>query len=660
MLDEFDGIVVLNSEGFFITGLVREDVVENTDPSAGGESSKWVSRRNVLRGVGIGSTAALAGCSGGSENNVGGGTQTSGVDGEAAGEGTTETGAQTGSASSEGLHMPAVEGSVMDFHMNGAWGPANYITHGSRFGRIIFDPIVEFMGNTSSVVPVHASDYTKEGTNLTISLREQSWHNGDPYTVESIALFYDIEFMIAEHTGETRGSTQYIEDYTIQDDLTIDFTLTQDWNPGFVLSSQFDGQMYPFHPDVWTEWRDRLEEAGPGSDEFDTVLSELSTFTDVRVGGEPFVGYGPWQFEERNASRLVLSKYPEHPNAGDINFDTIQFNAVSEPFPAWAEGRTDVLKSGLPLSPERQQQAPPREEYQLFAQDNLDMLLAVMNSEAETDRPTGQREIRHSLGFALNYEDIATNLGEPWRQKDWPSTNLSQADIERGFFDVSDFTHHGNDPARAKELINQADGYAYENDQVVNSDGSQVSLSIMTGNFPDRVTYARTIANQLSQFGWDATVDAVDDPTYVDRRSKGEFDIQIDPTGVGSSMYMWAQSRIMGYYMEQLHYPPEWEVPMPIGEPNLSPDEGELTTFDLADLTSQIETAQGLEGAHDVLYKLGWGWNQFLPTLAGAYRTQAGAVRSPPFEIVTEERTLRETPSAFWHLLRTGLLKAVE
>lgn len=612
--------------------------------------------------AGTGTVVGLAGCqdtSGGptAGGTAGGSTAGGGGSGSTDGSGSTSGGGD----SSEVLNFPASSGTVMDFHMNGAFGPPNHITHGSRFGRILFDPVVKFMGNTSTIIPVHASEYTKEGKDLSITLREQTWHNGDPYTVESIKLFYDIEFLLREHTGEERVSTSYIEDYTVRDDLTIDFTLTQDWNEAFVLNSMFDSQMYPFHPAVWTEWRDRLQEAGPGTDEFEQVMSDLTTFTDVRVDGEEFVGYGPWQFDTRDSSSLILKKYPDHPNAGDINYGTIQYDAVSEPFAAWAEGQIDLMDTGFPLTEDQKPRAPPEDQYDLMRQDNTRLFLMAMNSDASGsgDRPTYEREIRHSIGFAINYENIASNLGSVWKAWQWPQTNLNPANMESDFFDVSGFTFHENNKQRAIELINQSDGYSYENGQVVDSNGEHASLNVMTGNFPERVTLAQTATDQLKRFGWNASVDVVDDPTYVERRSSGEFDIQIDPEGIESSLYMWEKPRITGWLHEQTHYPLQWDVPMPIGEPNLSPSDGDLETVDLAELTTQVETTDGLEAAHDVLYKLGWAWNQFLPMLAVPFRPFGGAVHSPPFDITTDDRTLRQAPAAHWHLIRTGLLKAM-
>lgn len=626
------------------------------------EINEYLTRRRLLQGAGVAGATMLAGCDG----SDGGSTDTTtGDDGdeEAGGDGGNAS-QEDGGGNGEMVELVQAAASRQDqFHMNGAWGPANHISHGSRFGRILFDPVVKFASNTLETHPVHASDWGIEGETAFVELREQTWHNGDPYTAESIALYYDIQSMINEHNEQETNMDRFVEGWEVENDLRITFDLTQQWNPNVFAKNLLDEQMYPFHPDHWNDWRSRLEDAGPGSDEFEQVLSELSEHTDVTVGGKEFVGYGPYKFDTAESDFLAISRYEDHPDAGDIEVDRMIWESHENPELAWLNEQTDMMPTGFPLGKDLQNQMPPEDQVSFFSQDNNRLLrLAFNNGEGleNQERPTFEREIRHSIGFAINRNNAAAAQGqgiwEPWQL---PDTNLHFNDIESDWFDAEGFVRHsdGGEPKtdRAVEMIEASERYSYEDDTVVNQDGSQAELVLMTADFPTRVPLARSVASDLNSLGWDVVLDIVDDPTFVDRRANGEFDVYIDPSSIDDSLENWKSGAILGYDQPRFRYPTVWEIPMPVGNTVIDPDQGEMKKFDLSDPLGTMESTTDEQTQQEVLQKLAWAWNMYLPGIWVASRPWMGALHDN-FEITTDDPSARASPDAMWWLPREGYI----
>lgn len=618
---------------------------ESDDPRVA-EINDYLTRRRLLHGAGTAAAGLLAGCS---NDSSGGGTSS------ASGDGSTETDEST-------AIVKAGTNQMDQFHMNGAFGPANAITNSARFGRILFDPLVKYSVNTGEIHPVHARNFEIDGQTAYVELREQTWHNGDPYTAESIALRYDIQSMINEHNDQETSMDRFFTDWEVENDYTIRFDLTQKWNPRWFAKLLLDEYLYPFHPSHWTEWRDRLDSAGPGTDEFGEVLSELGEHTSVTVDGERFVGYGPYKFETVEPTYLELSVYEDHRFAEDIEYDRIEWNTHEDERLAWLEEEVDMVDAGLPFGQDLQNQMPSDDEYQNYCRDNNRLLRLVMNSGANLpenqDRPTFEREIRHAISFTINRPNAAEAQGqgiwEPWTHVD---TNLHFNDIESDWFPADGFTAHSDDGEpkldRAKEMISASEGYSYEGGTVLDENGEQAELVLLTADFPARVPAARSMASDLRSFGWDVTLDIVDDPTFVDRRRNGEFDTYIDPSSIDDSLENWKSGAMLGYDQRRFHYPTEVEVPS-VGNPVLDPEDGSLETVDLAEVIGTMESATNTSTERDVLTQLGWVWNQYQMATWVCSRPWMGALHNDGFEITTEAAAARDSPSGDWWLLREG------
>ncbi|WP_135365049.1 ABC transporter substrate-binding protein [Halosimplex halophilum] len=647
---------------------------ESDDPRVA-EINEYLTRRRMLQGTGAAAAGLLAGCG---NDSSGAGTSGDGGDGDAgsggggggsgdsSSDGSNEDGSSGGGSAEtdESTAIVRVGTNQMDqFHMNGAFGPANAITNSARFGRILFDPLVKYSVNTGEIHPVHAHNFEIDGQTAYVELREQTWHNGDPYTAESIALRYDIQSMINEHNDQETNMDRFFTDWEVENDYTIRFDLTQQWNPRWFAKALLDEYLYPFHPSHWNEWRDRLDSAGPGTDEFGEVLSELGEHTDVTVDGEQFVGYGPYKFETVEPTYLELSVYEDHRFADDIEYDRIEWNTHEDERLAWLEEQVDMVDTGLPFGQDLQNQMPADDGYQNYSRDNNRLLRLVMNSGANLpesqNRPTFEREIRHAISFTINRANAAAAQGqgiwEPWTHVD---SNLHFNDIESDWFPADQFTAHSDDNGepklnRAEEMVRASEGYSYEGGTVLNENGEQAELVLLTADFPSRVPAARSMASDLNSFGWDVTLDIVDDPTFVDRRRNGEFDTYIDPSSIDDSLENWKSGAMLGYDQRRFHYPTEVEVPS-VGEAVLDPENGSLQTVDLSEVIGTMESTTDTATQQEVLTQLGWVWNQYQMATWVCSRPWMGALHNDGFEITTDEPAPRDSPSANWWLLREG------
>lgn len=604
------------------------------------EINGYVTRRRLLQGAAGAGASLLAGCSGDGDAGTG-----------------RDAGSGGGGDDPVTLTFPGGE-QPNQLHMNGTWGPPNHVSHGDRFGRILFDPLVFYHEHRGETTPLQATDWGIENEQLELELRDQTWHNGDPYTTESIALFYEIQSMIDEHNGETSLMGQFVEDWEVVDDTVMRFDLTDTWNPAVYAQGLLFEQMYPFHPDHWTQWRDDLQDAGPGTDEFQSVLDDLSEHTDVTVDGQEFLGYGPFQFVDADSTTIILEKYDDHPMADEITFDRVRWDAHSEPKLAWLEDDVDISFNGFPVDDDLQSRMPSDDDYDLFGEGDISSYVLVMNAglDQDTDRPVFQREIRHALSFVFDEENVASGMPTPWNPWTWVQANSHYEQIEADTWDLDGFTDHGVDEERAIELIDAADGYSYEDGQVMEENGEQATIDILTGAEGPILTVARVVADDLEAFGWDVTVSSVDGATYTERRSAGEYDIFVNSSGVYATRENFKSSRIMGYWQDRMHFPHEVEVPMPVGEANLSPDAGETETLDLTEYVGQMESSTDDAAIREATQTMMWVWNQYAPMYQCVYRKSAGALHSP-FAVTTDDEVVRNAGGAHWQMIHDGTIE---
>ncbi len=656
-----------------LDNIIMECNIDSHMPSKGGDSTgaqitDYHTRRKILQGVAGGSAALLAGCSSGGETDTSGGDGNGGTNGDGGGGGNGGTDGDENEIVYKGFMGPIEPGA--NAHMNAPWGPAGAITqHCCRWGVHLFDGVVGKLFGAQETFPIMAEDWGEEDGTVYVELDDDwQWHNGDPVTTESIGIAYDINWAINEHTGEPNVDAQFYEDYEIVDDQRVEFTLRDRYQDGVLKTFLVDATLdldshFAYHPDTWNEWRERAVNTEPGTDEFDQFLTDLSEFTPTEQAGEKYLGFGPFEFESLGESSLELTKFEDHPRADCINIDRIRYEFIEDQSvaqSAWLEGKLDNWE--YPMESGLAQQAPDVEKYKRETRWQIHAF-NVNGSGDRPRRPSNYRRVRHAIAKALDFSLIVQNMGPGFEEFPIPQSHLSVENVENGVHgDLSSWTDHGpQETDLAVELINATDDFAYEDGQVYDDvEGTQAHLDLMVSE-GDWVPSFETMEDQLSEFGFDVTLEIVDSAVYDERRHSGDYDIYPDSTGTTKpSMERWRLGRMgpNSSYQERWDHPGEWEVPQPVGEPNLLADDDELATVDVYDKMEGI-LAMPEEEAFQVTTELGWAWNQYLPAFIPYLKVSSQGVRSPPWELsTTDSKWINDLPSHSFHqLVQHGILR---
>ncbi|MFB6201025.1 MAG: ABC transporter substrate-binding protein, partial [Halorhabdus sp.] len=146
-----------------------------------------------------------------------------------------------------------------------------------------------------------------------------------------------------------------------------------------------------------------------------------------------------------------------------------------------------------------------------------------------------KRKVRQAIMYALDreraakavhrtkYTPISTPGGHPVNAarllgEDWVSNNLQSYD---------------RDLDKASQLMQEA-GFAKSGGKWTDADGNVLSIQIPTAK--GTPTLEPTIANQLSQFGFDASLQTYSGSVYQEKKQNGEFNIW--PTSAGASSFV--------------------------------------------------------------------------------------------------------------------------
>lgn len=152
---------------------------------------------------------------------------------------------------------------------------------------------------------------------------------------------------------------------------------------------------------------------------------------------------------------------------------------------------------------------------------------------------------RKALDLLVNRQEIIDALGG--------------GDIPTGLF-AKNFSFNGDqkivyDVDKAKEEFKQA-GYSYNGDKLVDKDGNNVKLSILTYSAkPDLPIIGQVLVSDLEQVGIEATVRLAD--SIDEEAAKGDYDILLyaqNPTASGNPHYFFAQHFKTGSVKNHSYY----------------------------------------------------------------------------------------------------------
>lgn len=339
----------------------------------------------------------------------------------------------------------------------------------------VFDTLVEPDANLE-MQPALAESWTVSDDQLTwtFALRDDvTWHDGSPFTSADVVYSYN-RIIDEELANSWRFSS--VEEVTAPDDHTVEIAVSAP-SPNLLANiGGFKGLAI-------------VQEANVESGD---------------IGSNP-IGTGPFVFESWSSGQSIeLSANPDF-WGGAPAIDGVEFRFISEPSTAVA-----ALTSGEVHWTDN---IPPQQVDTLEGDDRLELGQVGSNDYwylalNQNNEPFDQVEVRQAIAFAIDREGItqATMFG---------NATVNQTAIPESSLWYTEFTEFSFDQERATELLDDA-----------GVDPASIPMEIMVAtDYPETVTAAQIIVDQLSQIGISATIKQLDFGTWLDAQGEGDFDM---------------------------------------------------------------------------------------------------------------------------------------
>jgi peptide/nickel transport system substrate-binding protein len=607
----------------------------NDRHDADGRDGGRITRRELLATSAIGA-ASLAGCQtgdggdGGGDGNGGNTTTTTTTTTEETTTTTTEDGGEVYDAElvAETWNVPS----------DTQYNSYNAKLYAGRQGGILFEKLAFYSPDRNDFIPLLASEWSVDGTTMTVTVDDAyTWHNGDPFTAADVAT----KLKLDRYTG-TRIA-DFVDAVRAPDDSTVELDLTGQLNETVVgmvvLPTRIETKRDLGN---YEDYVTRLDDA-TSEDERNAVLSELVEWTR----DDP-IGTGPFSFVEKNQQEAILERYPDHPVADKTNYQRYRFVPVSSNQQVWQN-----LIGG-------QQDATP---YMNLPKRILDQMPDIK----ELPRPIGatralffnhehpvfsDRRARKAIAYAINLDLAGENgYGHVNVPLDGPPVGFHPSVMDQWIDDVSQYISYEQDQERAATLLRNA-GLSKEGGNWVGSGGNAVEVEIPApAGQDDTVAIFQTIAQQLNQFGFNASIATMEGTAYTSQIvTQGNFDtLAAAPWAFTQNPhpYLWFNTI---FNTHPLDYPTEVEIP-PVGEPDGSPQ-----AFNIDELMMQLISASSTQAAIEPVRKLAWVVNHDLPLLPAAARNAQAAIRKTKFKVPSLDRPVMNIPSPVHVLPHLGRL----
>ena len=196
----------------------------------------------------------------------------------------------------------------------------------AQYNNLIYSPLVGY-NEDWELTNMLAEEYevSDDGTTYTFSLRDATFHNGDPITAEDVQFTYN--FIGDNAQSFPKASSPPYESIEIIDEKTVAFNLETPF-PALV------GRVLPFWgvlpKDVWIE----------GGAEDDPTGVDLN----------PIVGSGPYEVQQWNQGESIfMTPHDGHPlYEPESELVLRAFSDDQTPFRAFQEGEINMLQIGPP------------------------------------------------------------------------------------------------------------------------------------------------------------------------------------------------------------------------------------------------------------------------------------------------------------------------
>jgi peptide/nickel transport system substrate-binding protein len=339
----------------------------------------------------------------------------------------------------------------------------------------VYDTLVQ-PGDDLTFEGALAEDWEVSDDNLTwtFDLRDGvTWHNGRDFVADDVVFSY--ERIMDEETGAANAFRfEAVESVTAPDDDTVVIELSRP-SPNLLASiGAFKGMAI--------------------------VPEEI--VDDGTIDTEP-VGTGPFRFvSQQPDGEIVLERNPDYWQEGLPRLEGVRFRPIPD--------QTVKLTSLQTGDVDWADGVPPQQISSLEGGDDLtvesvsggDYWYMATNLERE---PFGDLRVRQAISYALDREAIT-------EAAQFEAATVNQTAIPEDSFFHHDYAPFEHDPDRARDLLEEAGVGSIDMDIMV------------TNEFPETVTAAQVIADQLGDVGITVQIRELDFSEWLDEQGEGNFD----------------------------------------------------------------------------------------------------------------------------------------
>lgn len=517
-------------------------------------------RRNWLGALGVGSAALLAGCTG-------------------------------GSAGDETFYSATwAQPSQAQFNQ---YNPTNQT---EMPNYTIFGWLAKYAQDSDEWVPHLAEDWNFSGSSLTLNIDDSFvWHNGDPVTAEDVERKLRVEYAMGTSVAD------FIAGVDVPDETTVEIELQSETNETLLYQNLLS-LMVDTPESAFEEY---VSDVSYDDGDYSGVQEEI-----VQFSWDDPTGWGPFQFDDRTGQQLQLTKFDDHPNGDQINFDSLAYRFV--------ENKQGKMQGYLSERIDGGGMIPTEEVYEQLPDKYVDWEYNrgtgfALHFNQNTDVLQDVR-VRKALSHVFSRESMVANQSVVGpSQLEYDTGFHGDEETQRQYIgdDLDQFTQY-DDTEQATALLEDA-GFSREGGQWIKPNGEpfQLTLKAASGFTAWRVG-TNEAARQLNEFGIDAEFEQEQVSTYLSNTlPNGDFDIGasfvgemiIHPvTDLTSAFY--------GYesFSPDIGTPEEFSVPMPVGD-----ESGSEETVNVRELIREISSTSGEESS-DLITQLSWVYNQTMPT----------------------------------------------
>lgn len=361
----------------------------------------------------------------------------------------------------------------------GTFDPYDHLTTNFVALRTFYDYLITY---TESLEPVPALaeswEISDDSTQVTIHLREATFHSGKPVTADDIVT--GIERALDPELGSNqRGFAAIIATPTAVDERTLQLELTGPTPEGLITD--------------WMNWFPIVEASSNNPDALTT---------------EP-AGSGPFRFEAyKPGVSLTMTKNPDYWDEGKPYLDEVEVRFFDDQDALVAALQSGDVDAAAYLASRYFEQLQSTFNVVEGASDALVDLFYMNPSLA----PFDNKALRQALARAINrdriIEQVRFGIGDPAYNAFGPQSPA---------FDESYLDTYGYDLAAAKKMLDAAGGGRSAVAEVQPAPGVKESMQIIQADF--------------AEIGFDLQIKPVEQTTFVTNLRGGKIQACISATG---------------------------------------------------------------------------------------------------------------------------------